>query len=82
MPPDLSTMLRETDAAVVIGDVALRATLFDAPRLGLHVLDLGAAWKELTGLPMVFALWAARREYADREPAQVKRVADALPVQP
>ena len=78
MPPDLGTMLREADAAVVIGDVALRATMFDAPRLGLHVLDLGEAWRELTGLPMVFALWAARREYAEREPGQVKRVADAF----
>ena len=64
MPPDLGAMLREADAAVVIGDVALRATLFDARRLGLSVLDLGEAWRELTGLPMVFALWAARRDYA------------------
>ena len=26
------------------------------------VLDLGAAWKEWTGLPFVFAVWAARRD--------------------
>ena len=25
-----------------------------------HQLDLGAAWKELTGLPFVFAVWTAR----------------------
>lgn len=25
-----------------------------------HVIDLGQAWKELTGLPFVFALWIAR----------------------
>ena len=55
MPPDLSAMLRETDAAVVIGDTALRATFIDGPRLGLSVLDLGAAWHEISGLPMVFA---------------------------
>jgi chorismate dehydratase len=78
MPPDLGVMLREADAAVVIGDVALRATLFDAERLGLLVLDLGGAWKELTGLPMVFAVWAARKDYAERHPEQVQRVAAAF----
>jgi chorismate dehydratase len=78
MPPDLGVMMREADAAVVIGDVALRATLFDAQRLALQVLDLGAAWREVSGLPMVFALWAARRDYAERHPEQVKLVAEAF----
>ena len=49
MPPDLGAMLRECDAAVVIGDTALRATFIDGPRLGLSVLDLGAAWHEHLG---------------------------------
>ncbi len=71
MPPDLPTMLREADAAVVIGDTALRATL--APG-GLHVTDLGAAWREWTGLPMVFAVWAARRDYAAECPDDVAAV--------
>jgi chorismate dehydratase len=78
MPPDLGVMLREADAAVVIGDVALRATFVDGPRLGLTVLDLGAAWKEISGLPMVFALWAARRDYATRNPEAVREVAGAF----
>src|SRR5205814_6172085 len=66
-PPDLTGMLLEADAAVLIGDVALRAT-YEAPRRGLHVTDLGQAWREWTGLPMVFAAWAVRREYAERHP--------------
>jgi chorismate dehydratase len=78
MPPDLSAMLREADAAVVIGDTALRATFIDAPRLGLFVLDLGAAWREISGLPMVFAVWAARRDYAARQPMRVRQVAAAF----
>lgn len=69
-PPDLGAMLRVADAAVLIGDPALRAT-YEAPGLGLHVLDLGAAWREWTGLPMVFAVWAARRDYAAEHPDQV-----------
>ncbi|MDP9183220.1 MAG: menaquinone biosynthesis protein [Actinomycetota bacterium] len=72
-PPDLGAMLRVSDAAVLIGDPALRAT-YEAPGLGLHVLDLGAAWKEWTGLPMVFAVWAARRDYAAAHPDKVAAV--------
>jgi chorismate dehydratase len=62
-PPDLSAMMQEADAAVLIGDAALRASLHDAPRLGLNVYDLGAMWKDWTGLPFVFAVFAARRDY-------------------
>jgi len=72
-PPDLTEMLLEADAAVVIGDVALRA-LYEAPRRGLIVTDLGQAWREWTGLPMVFAVWAVRREYAQTHPGLVKEV--------
>ncbi len=61
--PDLAEMMRTSDAAVVIGDVALRASLGEAERLGLEVVDLGEAWKDWTGLPMVFAVWAARADY-------------------
>jgi chorismate dehydratase len=73
LPPDLGAMLRVADAAVLIGDPALRAT-YEAPGLGLHVLDLGAAWREWTGMPMVFAVWAARRDYAQAHPQQVAAV--------
>ena len=72
-PPDLTAMLLEADAAVLIGDAALRAT-YDAPRRGLAVHDLGAAWRDWSGLPMVFAVWAARREYAAAHPGLVKDV--------
>lgn len=73
MPPELNAMLREADAAVLIGDPALRAT-YEAPGRGLHLTDLGAAWHDWTGLPMVFAVWAARRDYAARHPGLVKDV--------
>jgi chorismate dehydratase len=76
-PPDLTTMLLEADAAVVIGDVALRAT-YEAPGRGLIVTDLGAAWREWTGLPMVFAVWAARRDFATAHPGLVKDVHEAF----
>ena len=72
-PPELSAMLLEADAAVLIGDAALRAT-YEAPRSGLAVYDLGAVWRDWTGLPMVFAVWAARRAYAEANPGLVKEV--------
>ena len=76
-PPDVTAMLLEADAAVVIGDVALRA-MHDAPRLGLDVYDLGQAWRQWSGLPMVFAVWAARRDYAEANPGLVKDVHHAF----
>ena len=76
-PPDLTTMLLEADAAVLIGDAALRAT-YDGPRRGLDVHDLGQAWRDWTGLPMVFAVWAARRSYAQANPGLVKDVHTAF----
>jgi chorismate dehydratase len=45
------------DAVVQIGDRALcseKAVSGD--------VDLGAAWKEMTGLPFVFAVWAVRKD--------------------
>ena len=51
-------MLRIADAALMIGDPALR---IDPAALPWHVYDLGAEWVEMTGLPMVFAVWAGRK---------------------
>jgi chorismate dehydratase len=50
------------EAVLVIGDAAL---LLGDRHTYPHVVDLGQAWKEWTGLPFVFAVWAARRD-ADR----------------
>ncbi|MGQ9917190.1 MAG: menaquinone biosynthetic enzyme MqnA/MqnD family protein [Bryobacteraceae bacterium] len=56
-PPQLDRMLEEADAALLIGDAALAV---EPRETGLPWLDLGQEWLELTGLPMVFALWAGR----------------------
>lgn len=47
------------DAVLVIGDAAL---LLAAEGRYAHQYDLGTEWKAWTGLPFVFAVWAARRE--------------------
>jgi chorismate dehydratase len=46
------------EAVLVIGDAAL---MLASRRVYPIRVDLGAAWKEWTGLPFVFAVWAARR---------------------
>jgi chorismate dehydratase len=56
--PDLLSMLQAADAALIIGDPALH---LDPATLPYYVYDLGQEWVEFTGLPMVFAVWAAQK---------------------
>ncbi len=46
----------DTDAMLLIGDKVVT----QEPRGFEHQLDLGAAWKEMTGKPFVFAVWTTR----------------------
>src|SRR5690606_8240629 len=51
---------------------------YEAPRRGLVLTDLGQAWREWTGLPMVFAVWAVRRAYLADHPGLTKDVHEAF----
>jgi chorismate dehydratase len=58
--PNLDDMLSHCDAALIIGDKALfqePAAGEPAPRV-VEKIDLGEAWRQLTGLPFVYAFWA------------------------
>lgn len=55
--PDLPAMLAQNDAALIIGDAALKARA-----TGLHRYDLAEEWWNLTGKPFVFAFWGVRKE--------------------
>lgn len=61
-------------ALLLIGDKVVT----DAPPRELypHELDLGAAWKDLTGLPFVYALWMCRA--GDETRPEVRAAADIL----
>jgi chorismate dehydratase len=65
LKPHLSAMLENNDAALIIGDAAL---VLEPSELPFRVLDLGAEWVEMTGLPMVFAVWAARAAVSPQDP--------------
>ncbi len=56
-PPVLHDLLAQADAALVIGDPALR---LDPGGAGCACLDLGEEWLQLTRLPFVFAAWAGK----------------------
>lgn len=60
------------EAVLVIGDSAL---ILAARRSYPYCYDLGEEWKRWTGLPFVFAVWAARREV---DPAQLRAVHGGL----
>lgn len=50
----------EVDAELMIGDRAWRTRVTGRP-----MIDLAEVWRARTGLPMVFALWMARRDAGD-----------------
>ena len=55
--PDIRTMLASADAALLIGDPAL---FLDPASVDAEKIDLGLAWRAMTGLPFVWAFWAGR----------------------
>lgn len=57
--PDLRAMLQRADAALMIGDPVLA---LDANAAGVDTIDLGSEWKEMTGLPFVYAVWSGRSD--------------------
>src|SRR5881409_3234860 len=74
--PDVANMLAQSDAALLIGDHALKFMENNEQpnievqkplvRLGsepLQIFDLAERWRFLTGLPFVFAFWAVREGF-------------------
>jgi chorismate dehydratase len=58
--PDLKSMLTHADAALIIGDPAMKV-----PRDEFQVFDLATLWHEFTGYGFVFAMWMARKDRAE-----------------
>jgi chorismate dehydratase len=53
--PDVQVMMESNDAALLIGDPAMKI-----PPEGLHVFDLASLWRRYTDTGFVFAMWMAR----------------------
>jgi chorismate dehydratase len=61
-PPDLNRMLETADAALLIGDIALK---YYITAKDFYRYDLGIEWKKLTGKKMVYAVWAVNRKFSE-----------------
>jgi chorismate dehydratase len=62
-------------AILCIGDEALNLRYHpDYP----HRIDLGEAWRELTGLPFIFGVWIVRRESWERNREKVLQATELL----
>lgn len=73
---DYATVLTEVGSALIIGDNALLVQQqLQAGRMeGYFCYDLSTLWKEETGLPFVFAVWTADREWAEANPEDLVRI--------
>ncbi|MHB8173409.1 MAG: menaquinone biosynthetic enzyme MqnA/MqnD family protein [Nitrospirota bacterium] len=71
--PVLHEMLEGRQAALIIGDEALKENMALDNSLGLMVYDLGTLWQDFTGLPFVYALWMVRRDSSERLPGLATR---------
>ncbi len=69
MTPDLGQMLRQCDAALMIGDPALTVD-----RTKFVCYDLAEEWNRFTGKPFVFAFWAVRAEAAESSPLDLVKI--------
>jgi chorismate dehydratase len=68
--------LRNYDAVLLIGDEALMA--FHSPPSGVAFYDLGKLWQDWTDLPMVYAVWAAREDFARTNGPELRAVETEL----
>jgi len=61
--PNIKEMLRKNDAALLIGDDALKIIWGNSMDLKkIYIEDLGKAWNDWTNLPMVYAVWAYKKD--------------------
>jgi chorismate dehydratase len=71
----ISDIEDNVDAALVIGDAALTQpweSLFN------YRIDLGDFWYSMTKKPFVFAVWAVKRSFAQKEPQIVRNIISLL----
>ena len=68
---DFQLEIKDTTAAVVIGDRAL-----EQRKISLYQYDLGLAWKQHTGLPFVYAAWISNKLFDNEFIAEFDKAND------
>ncbi|WP_018755316.1 menaquinone biosynthesis protein [Paenibacillus terrigena] len=75
MDPSLPEMMEQADAALLIGDHAIRA---DWQHTDYEVMDLGERWNAFTGEWMTFAVWAVSRQVTENYPEEMRSILRAF----
>ncbi|CAH0118748.1 MULTISPECIES: menaquinone biosynthetic enzyme MqnA/MqnD family protein [unclassified Paenibacillus] len=73
--PVLEDMMKDADAALLIGDHAIRSSWTNTE---YEILDLGECWRRWTGHWMTFAVWTVSSDAAARHPKQIRQIVDAF----
>jgi chorismate dehydratase len=73
--PSLNDMMEHADAALLIGDDAIKAKWMNH---SYKVTDLGEMWRRATGKWMSFAVWAVRKKVVQEQPSLVARIYQAF----
>lgn len=73
--PVLEEMMKDADAALLIGDHAIRASWTNTE---YEMIDLGECWRRWTGHWMTFAVWTVSNEAVARYPEQIRQIVDAF----
>ncbi|KAF0227284.1 MAG: hypothetical protein FD167_4846 [bacterium] len=63
--PNLTEMLKQSDAALIIGDPAIK--IRKEHYQTYQIYDLAEEWRKFTSLPFVFACWAINLPWSDNQ---------------
>lgn len=73
--PHLPQMMEQADAALLIGDDAIRALCSQS---SYHCFDLGALWHQRTGLGMSFAVWVVHKSLFEEKSEWIQSIGQRL----
>jgi chorismate dehydratase len=71
MEPHLEKMMEQADAALLIGDDALKAHWRNS---AFYVFDLGQQWYQWTGFSLTLAVWAVQKEIVENKREALKEI--------
>ncbi len=76
---DYQSILKQGGNGLIIGDNALMMKeQLAKEKTPLHCYDLSSMWQAQTGLPFVFAVWVARRRWAEQHADRLTEINSAL----
>lgn len=75
MSANLPEMFKKADAALLIGDAAIKAALLHPD---CYIYDLGEEWLKFTGCSMTYAVWAFPKKLLSEREQEIQTIYDLL----